>query len=166
MRMADSSLDQALAAFETHLKKARLKMTGQRRHMVRAALDQKGHFTAEELYHRLVKDGEAVSMATVYRGLRLLEESGIVEGHDFADGQRRYEPALRREHHDHMICVDCRAVIEFQSAEIEQFQQQVAEQEGFAIEGHNLTLYVRCKTWRTRGRCLRREDRERRAKEA
>lgn len=158
--MADPTLEQALSAFEEFLRSERLKMTGQRRQMVRAALAQHGHFTAEELYQRLVTEGEAVSMATVYRGLRLLEDAGIVEGHDFADGQRRYERSLQREHHDHMVCVDCRAVVEFQSTEIEAIQSRIAEENGFEIEEHNLTLYVRCKAWRDRGSCPRREGRE------
>lgn len=160
--MSDPTLSQALAAFESFLRTERLKMTGQRRHMVRAALETNGHFTAEELYQRLVREGEQVSMATVYRGLRLLEDAGIVEGHDFADGQRRYERALKREHHDHMVCVDCRAVVEFQNDEIERQQQMVAEKHGFEIEAHDLTLYVRCKAWRENQRCERRAERERR----
>ena len=162
--MSDPTFDSAIATFEQYLRLERLKMTGQRRHMVRAALDQKGHFTAEELYQRLVQGGEQVSMATVYRGLRLLEDAGIVEGHDFADGQRRYERALTREHHDHMVCVDCRAVVEFQNAEIERQQRKVSEDHGFEIDAHDLTLYVRCKAWREKGECERRSARERRFK--
>lgn len=159
--MDDPTLQQALATFEEFLRAERLKMTGQRRQMVRAALDQKGHFTAEELYQRLVREGESVSMATVYRGLRLLEDAGIVEGHDFADGQRRYERALQVEHHDHMVCVDCRAVVEFRSEEIEKIQQRIVEEQDFELEDHNLTLYVACRKWRKTGKCSRREERER-----
>ena len=158
--MDDNSLNQAIATFEEFLRAERLKMTGQRRQMVRAALDQRGHFTAEELYQRLVREGESVSMATVYRGLRLLEDAGIVEGHDFADGQRRYERALQVEHHDHMVCVDCRAVLEFRSEEIEQIQERIVEEHGFDIEEHNLTLYVSCRKWRKTGKCERRDERE------
>ena len=158
--MADTTLDQALTIFEEFLRTERLKMTGQRRQMVKAAVEQRGHFTAEELYQRLVKEGEAVSMATVYRGLRLLEDSGLVEGHDFADGQRRYERALHRDHHDHMVCLDCRAVIEFQSSEIEKIQSRIANENAFEIDDHNLTLYVKCKRWREHGICARREERE------
>ena len=156
--MADTQLDHALSVFEEYLRTERLKMTGQRRNMVRAALEQRGHFTAEELYQRLVNDGESVSMATVYRGLRLLEESGIVEGHDFADGQRRYEQAIKREHHDHMVCVDCRKVFEFQNPAIEEQQHKVAKDNGFEIQDHTLTLYVKCSAWRETGECPRRKD--------
>ena len=159
--MDEPTLHQALATFEEFLRAERLKMTGQRRQMVRAALDQRGHFTAEELYQRLVREGESVSMATVYRGLRLLEDAGIVEGHDFADGQRRYERALQVEHHDHMVCVDCRAVLEFRSEEIEQIQERIVDEQDFELEEHNLTLYVACRKWRKTGKCERRDERER-----
>jgi Fur family ferric uptake transcriptional regulator len=164
--MADPTFEHALAAFEGFLRTQRLKMTGQRRNMVRAALDQRGHFTAEELHQRLVGEGEQVSMATVYRALRLLEDAGIVAGHDFADGQRRYERALKRDHHDHMVCVDCRTVIEFSDVEIERLQERAAKTHGFEIDEHNLTLYVRCREWREKGRCTRREDRSHRSREA
>jgi Fur family ferric uptake transcriptional regulator len=155
--MATTDLERALATFDAYLRAERLKMTGQRRRMVRAAIAQQGHFTAEELHQRLVNNGETVSMATVYRGLRLLEEAGIVEGHDFADGQRRFERALQVKHHDHMICLDCRQVIEFQSEEIEQIQQRIADEHDFEIKEHNLTLYVGCKRWRETGECSRRK---------
>jgi Fur family transcriptional regulator, ferric uptake regulator len=155
-------VDEALAAFEEYLRAKRLKMTGQRRQMVRTALGYRGHFTAEDLYNELVTESESVSMATVYRGLRLLEEAGILEGHDFADGQRRYERAHEREHHDHMVCVDCRAVIEFQNTEIERLQLKVASEAGFHIEEHQLVMFVTCDAWRRTQRCERREERERR----
>ena len=160
--MGNATVDSALTVFEEYLRRKRLKMTDQRRQMVRAALEQPGHFTADDLHAQLVRGGEGVSMATVYRALRLLEESGIVEGHDFADGQRRYEPAIEREHHDHMVCVDCRAVVEFQNERIERLQDEVASAHGFDIQEHNLTLFVACHAWREKGACERKEARERR----
>jgi Fur family ferric uptake transcriptional regulator len=155
--MGKATADDALQAFEEFLRGKRLKMTAQRRHMVRAALEQPGHFTAEDLHGQLGRGSEGVSMATVYRALRLLEESGIVEGHDFADGQRRYEPKIERDHHDHMVCLDCRAVVEFQNERIERLQDDVARAHGFEIREHNLTLFVSCDAWRTTGACERRE---------
>jgi Fur family ferric uptake transcriptional regulator len=160
--MARATVDEALEVFEGFLRGKRLKMTDQRRHMVRAALEHRGHFTAEDLHRRLVTEGEAVSMATVYRGLRLLEEAAIVLGHDFADGQRRFEGGLKREHHDHMVCVECRAVVEFQDPRIEELQEEAAHVHGFRIVDHTLTLYVACDEWRDTGRCQRREERARR----
>lgn len=156
----------ALQIFEEFLRARRLKMTDQRRTMVRAALDQQGHFTAEELHRSLSADGEAVSLATVYRGLAVLEEASLLEGHDFADGMRRYERAIEREHHDHMVCLDCRAVIEFTNDRIEKLQQQVVDDHGFSMQDHSLTLFVHCNDWKQKGACDRRAERDARRKAA
>ena len=158
MALTEEQISQALTTFETFLRAKRLKMTDQRRTMVRVALEKRGHFTADELYRRLDHLGESVSMATVYRGLALLEEAELLEGHDFADGQRRYERALDREHHDHMICVDCRAVIEFTHKRIEELQEQVVADHGFTLEDHSLTLFVKCSQWHETGACDRRAE--------
>jgi Fur family transcriptional regulator, ferric uptake regulator len=155
--MAETAFDEALALFDEHLKRKGLRMTDQRRTMVRAALDQRGHFTAEDLHNRLVGEGEPVSLATVYRALSLLEEAAIVEGHDFADGQRRYEGMLRREHHDHMVCRDCGAVIEFRNPQIEELQEDVVREHGFRIQGHVHNLYVTCEALRLTRTCERRD---------
>ena len=152
---SDPTLEEALGTFEDFLRTRGLKMTEQRRTMIRAALEHHGHFTAEDIHKLLGGEAESVSMATVYRCLALLEESGIVQGHDFADGQRRYEGMLRREHHDHIVCKDCGCVIEFQNPEIERLQQQIVAKEGFRIVDHVLNLYVTCDEWRTKGACAR-----------
>ena len=158
--LTDEQISHALTTFEGFLRAKRLKMTDQRRTMVRVALEKRGHFTVDALYRRLSELGESVSMATVYRGLALLEEADLLEGHDFADGQRRYERALDREHHDHMICVDCRAVIEFTNKRIEELQEQVVADHGFTLEDHSLTLFVKCGELRDKGDCERRSERE------
>lgn len=165
MGISADTLDEAMRDFEGFLRQKRLKMTEQRRTMFRAALEKRGHFTAEELYRKLGRAGETVSMATVYRGLALLEEADLLEGHDFADGLRRYERALDREHHDHMICLDCRAVVEFTNPEIERLQQEVVASEGFTMEDHSLTLFVKCDAWHAEGHCERRAAREARRAE-
>ncbi|MDA1193909.1 MAG: Fur family transcriptional regulator [Planctomycetota bacterium] len=162
----EDALESALSELEVFLRARRLKMTEQRRTMAKAALSHHGHFTAEELHRALGNDGEAVSLATVYRGLAVLEDAALVEGHDFADGTRRYERAVDRQHHDHMVCVDCRAVIEFTNEKIERLQQQVVEAHGFTMKDHSLTLFVRCNVWRADGACERRAEREARRKAA
>lgn len=148
----------ALEVFEAFLRKQGLKMTEQRRTMVRRALAHAGHFTADEVHAELRREGEAVSLSTVYRTLALLEDSGILEGHDFADGQRRYERALTREHHDHLICLECRAVVEFQNPAIEDLQQQVLADHGFKMVHHALTIFASCEALRTTGTCARKGD--------
>lgn len=155
--MSAATLEEALRTFEDFVREKGLKMTEQRRTMVRAALDHRGHFTAEDLYRELDHQDEQISMATVYRGLALLEEADLLHSHDFADGQRRYERALDREHHDHMICTDCRAVIEFTNQQIEDLQEQVVRDHGFSMQDHSLTLFVTCDGFRETGQCDRRD---------
>jgi Fur family ferric uptake transcriptional regulator len=155
--LSKDDVEEALTAFEAFLRRRRLKMTSQRRTMIQTALRHKGHFTAEDLYRRLVEAGAAVSMATVYRGLSLLEEARLLEGHDFDDGTRRYERLLDREHHDHMICLDCRRVLEFQDDDIESLQERAARRHGFELTDHRLVLYVRCPDGGQPERCARAE---------
>lgn len=150
--------DDALDVFETFLRKKSLKVTDQRRTMLRMALAHEGHFTADDVHGQLRREGESVSLSTVYRALALLEDAGILEGHDFADGQRRYERALTREHHDHLICLECRAVVEFQNPAIEDLQEQVLADHGFKMVHHALTIFASCETLRTEGTCPRKRD--------
>jgi Fur family ferric uptake transcriptional regulator len=163
---AGGTPDDALEVFETFLRKRGLKMTDQRRTMVRSALSHTGHFTADDVHEKLRYEGERVSLATVYRALGLLEESGILEGHDFDDGQRRYERALTREHHDHLICLDCRAVVEFQNRAIEDLQEQVLKEHGFRMVHHALTIFASCEALHDTGRCARRDENKPRRGEA
>lgn len=148
-----------MRALQAHLRRKGLKMTQQRREMLRAALAHGEHFTAEELHARLRQEGRPVALATVYRSLAVLEEAGILEGHDFHSGQRRYERRHEREHHDHMVCLDCRAVVEFEDEAIERLQERAAAAHGFRIREHHLTLFVACETLLREGRCPRRERR-------
>lgn len=149
----------AVRALEAHLQRQGLKMTQQRKDLLRAALAHGEHFTAEELHARLRQEGRPVALATVYRGLSLLEAAGLLEGHDFHSGQRRYERRHEREHHDHMVCLDCRAVVEFEDEAIERLQEKAAAAQGFRIREHHLTLFVACETLLREGRCPRREGR-------
>lgn len=157
--------DDALSVLGEFLRRKGLKMTDQRRTMVRVALEHAGHFTAVDVHERLRGMGERVSLATVYRALNVLEEAGILEGHDFADGQRRYERALTREHHDHVICLDCRAVVEFQNRTIEELQQRVLTDHGFDMVHHALTIFASCRELREKGTCTRRDAERRKGPE-
>lgn len=102
------------------------------------------HLTAEDIYRRLLDDGEDIGLATVYRVLTQFEGAGLVLKHNFEGGQAVYE-LDRGKHHDHMIDVDTGAVIEFSNDEIEALQHKIAEQHGYVIEDHSLVLYVRAK---------------------
>lgn len=156
-RKEPEPVEDPIEVFGAFLQRKGLKMTSQRRSMVRTLLQQDGHFTAVDAHERLRDAGDRVSLATVYRALSLLEEAGILAGHDFADGQRRYERALTREHHDHVICLDCRAVVEFHSPAIEALQQKVVDDHGFTMVHHALTIFGSCDALRARGTCARRD---------
>ncbi len=105
---------------------------------------QSRHMTAEDIYRRLLDQGEDIGLATVYRVLTQFEAAGLVLKHHFESGQSVYE-LDRGEHHDHMVDVDTGKIIEFESSEIEALQHQVAAAHGYDIEAHSLVLYVRRK---------------------
>ncbi len=117
-----------------------MRMTGQRRVIARVLSQSEDHPDVEELYRRATKVDSNISIATVYRTVRLLEEAGILERHDFRDGRSRYEQATER-HHDHLINLETGEVIEFRSEEIEKLQAEIARRYGFKLVDHRLELY-------------------------
>jgi Fur family ferric uptake transcriptional regulator len=130
---------------DQELKKAGLKVTLPRvkiLQMLENSPDR--HMTAENIYQLLRDAGEDVGIATVYRVLTQFEVAGLIERHNFDNGPAVYE-LDRGEHHDHMVCTETGAVIEFHDAEIEKIQEQIAEQKGYELVGHNLVLYVKPK---------------------
>ena len=117
-----------------------MKMTEQRRVIARVLSVSKDHPDVEEVHRRAIQIDKRISIATVYRTVRLWEESGILDRHDFGDGRSRYEE-VPDEHHDHLINVKSGAVIEFQNAEIEALQESIARKHGMELVGHKLELY-------------------------
>lgn len=117
-----------------------MKMTGQRRIIARVLSDATDHPDVEEVHRRAVVHDPRISIATVYRTVRLFEEANILERHDFGDGRSRYEEATE-EHHDHLIDIQTGKVIEFRSRKIEALQAEIAERHGFSLVGHRLELY-------------------------
>ena len=117
-----------------------MRMTEQRRVIARVVEAAVDHPDVEELHRRAVAIDPKISLSTVYRTVRLLEQKGILARHEFGEGRRRYEEA-RSEHHDHLIDVDGGRVIEFRSEEIEKLQERVARELGFKLVGHRLELY-------------------------
>ncbi|MFC0284524.1 transcriptional repressor [Camelimonas abortus] len=115
-------------------------MTGQRRTIARVLAEMDDHPDAEELHRRAAEIDPRISLSTVYRTVRLLEEAGILARHEFGDGRARYERATRR-HHDHLIDVRTGAVIEFHSEEIERLQTIIARELGYRLVRHRLELY-------------------------
>jgi len=117
-----------------------MKMTEQRRVIARVLAEASDHPDVEELYQRSSKIDPKISIATVYRTVRLFEETGLLERLDFGDGRARYEEASG-EHHDHLINVKTGEIIEFQNEAIEALQEKVAEEFGFKLVGHRLELF-------------------------
>lgn len=117
-----------------------LRMTEQRRVIARVLEDAQDHPDVEELYARASAADPKISIATVYRTVKLFEEAGILEKHEFGDGRARYE-AADRDHHDHLIDLQSGEVIEFVDAEIEALQERIAKKLGYRLKGHRLELY-------------------------
>jgi len=118
-----------------------MKMTEQRRVIARVLSEAQDHPDVEEVHRRSAAVDPGISIATVYRTMRLFEEAGIVERHEFGDGRARYEetPAT---HHDHLIDMRSGKVIEFRNDEIERIQQEIARSHGYKLVGHRLELFV------------------------
>ena len=116
-------------------------MTDQRRVIARVLSESADHPDVEELHRRAVAIDDKISIATIYRTVRLFEEANILERHDFGDGRSRYEE-VAGEHHDHLIDVQTGKVIEFQNADIEALQREVARLFGYKLVGHRLELYA------------------------
>lgn len=117
-----------------------MRMTGQRRVIARILSASEDHPDVEAVHRRAVREDSAISMATVYRTVRLFEEAGILARHDFGDGRSRYE-TVADEHHDHLIDLQSGKVIEFTNEMIEQLQHEVAEKLGYELVDHRLELY-------------------------
>ena len=129
---------------ESLLKDQGLKLTAQRREAVAQALSRNRHFSAEELYGELKKRQAGISRATVYRTLRILTERNLLEVHDFDRGYRLYETRVGRHHHDHLVCLRCRRITEFENPDIEKEQEKVARHHRFKILSHSHKIYGVC----------------------
>ena len=126
------------------LKKLGLKVTHPRIRILEIlGADGVRHLSAEDLYRRLMADGEDIGLATVYRVLMQFEQAGLLHRNHFESGKAVYE-LNEGQHHDHLVCLDCGRVEEFFDPEIESRQQAVAQTKGFEIADHALSLYAHC----------------------
>ncbi|MBI4574927.1 MAG: transcriptional repressor [Planctomycetes bacterium] len=134
-----------LAAFRDFLRRRGLKCTSQRMRVAERVLQRRDHFSAEAVMDDLRRGGEAhASKATVYRTLVLLEECRLLDSQDFGDGFRSYEPAWGVQHHDHLVCLSCRRIIEFTDHDIERSQERVANSHGFRVTSHIHRIFGYC----------------------
>ncbi len=118
-----------------------MRMTEQRRVIARVLADSADHPDVEELYRRCHEIDNHISISTVYRTVKLFEDAGIIERHDFREGRARYEQ-IPESHHDHLINLRTGEVIEFQSEEIERLQAEIARRLGYRLVDHRLELYA------------------------
>jgi Fur family ferric uptake transcriptional regulator len=140
-KLGESEGSRAMTRIEKLCADKGLRMTDQRRVIARVLSDASDHPDAEELYRRASAIDPHISIATVYRTVRLFEDAGILERHDFRNGRARYEETPDS-HHDHLIDVQSGHVIEFRNEEIERLQRRVAEELGFELVDHRLELYA------------------------
>ncbi len=139
-----------LAVLAGHVEQRGLKHSRQRDLVAESFFSIGGHVSIEELVGAVRRADRRVSVATVYRTMRLLADCGLAVPRQFEGEQTRYEPAAGRPHHDHLICTGCGEIVEFANDRIEVLQARVARSHGFQVESHKLELYGRC------ARCRRR----------
>lgn len=131
-------------AFSDYAAKQGLRSTRQRDIILDIFLASHQHLSVEELYLKVKASHPGIGFATVYRTLKLLVEAGVARELTLKDGQARYEHVLAGEHHDHLICTGCGAIVEFEDETIERLQGDIALRHGFTITSHRLELYGLC----------------------
>ena len=136
--------NEEIDVLEEYISVNNLKITKQRRTVLKIFLESKNHVSVEELYNTVLKTEPKIGLATVYRTLALLTKSGLALEMDFGDGQKRYESSYRSVHHDHMVCTECGKILEFNHPLIEKYQEEVAMQKNFKITSHKLDLFGLC----------------------
>lgn len=129
---------------DTYMAKRRLRSTEQRRLIIDTLFDAGEHITIDGLLRQVRTVDSRVGYATVYRTMKLLADSGIVQEHKFGDGFTRYELVDEDHHHDHLICLECGSITEFEEPLIEELQQRVATRYGFQVKQHKHELYGVC----------------------
>jgi len=129
---------------QEHITKHHLKVTKERSAILRAFMEAERHVTAEELYRMMKEKHSSIGLATIYRTLNLFCECGLAEQRQFGDGHARYELTYNVNHHDHLVCTQCKKIIEFENMDIEKLQEKVAKAHRFTIYSHKLELYGLC----------------------
>ncbi len=127
-----------------------LKATRQRDLIVDAFFSQAGHLSVDELVEKAKQRDSSIGAATVYRTMKILTDAGLASARHFEGGQTRYEAALDRHHHDHLICTSCGNIVEFENERIEELQDRVAEEHAFTVTHHKLELYGLCAACKAR----------------
>lgn len=140
------------SVFRQSLEKKGLKCTRQRVLILDYLLKARKHVTPDEIYLDLNKKDRTLGRATVFRTLHLLEKAGFADNISFPDGRKAYEHKFSRPHHDHMICVECREVIEFSNPTIERIQDEISEKFHFSPLWHRHEIFGRCQKCASRNK--------------
>ena len=142
--------DKRKKALEEYIAKKRLKSTRQRNIIFNEFFTYPGlHVTIEELYERVKRLSPKIGYATIYRTLKLFKESNLAFERNFGDGRTRYEPVkFEGEHHDHLICIRCEKITEFEDPRIERYSREVAKLNNFQVTNHKVELYGYCSSCR------------------
>lgn len=143
-RTTDERPASPAAALGAYIAERGLKHSRQRDRIAETFLGMGGHVSVEELVARVRRLDPRISVATVYRTMKILSECGLATPRQFGGNQTRYEAAAGRAHHDHLICTSCGEIVEFANEKIETLQALVARRHGFEVESHRLELYGRC----------------------
>ncbi len=140
-----SRVEHAKARLRTFLRERGLRSTRQREAILEAFLAEDAHVSAEELYDRVRRSHPSIGHATIYRSMALFVEAGIAKERRFhEEGRVRYEPGLDADHHDHLVCLGCGEIQEFEDPTIERLQNEIARTRGFSVTFHRLELYGLC----------------------
>ncbi len=150
-RLASGEGAALLERFRHYLRDHRQPLTRQRDRVAEVVLTSDDHLSAEQIRRRLKEAGDSVGLATIYRTLDLLVQSGLVRAHDFGQGYRRFEPMPAQAHHDHLICVRCGKVEEFAHDRLERMLPIIADEYGFQPERHRVEIYGVCRDCQRRG---------------
>ncbi len=140
----DADMKQEETLLQEHISKHHLKVTKERSAILRAFIEAERHVTAEELYRMMKEQYASIGLATIYRTLNLFCECGLAEQRQFGDGHARYELTYNVNHHDHLVCTQCKKIIEFENLDIEKLQDKVAKAHRFTVYSHKLELYGLC----------------------
>jgi len=132
------------ALFKTRISEKGLKATKPREEILNIFLNSSGHKSLSQIYAQVVKANPKIGYTTVYRTLKLLTRLGLATQRKFGDGETRYEPASEGKHHDHLICLGCGKIIEFEDQTLESLQNRIAKRHRFKISYHRMELYGRC----------------------
>jgi Fur family ferric uptake transcriptional regulator len=140
----EHDVEELRARLNEYMTRHGLRSTEQRRVVTEQFFASDGHLSIEDLLDKVRVEEPRIGYATVYRTLKLLKDCGLAFERHFGDGVSRYEVAWEDEHHDHLICLECEKIIEFEDEGIEVLQREVASKHGFALVRHKLELYGMC----------------------